>query len=87
MSIQQASGQPGMRGRDVRPGDWQCQKCQNNNFANREVCNMCRWATCPPARQPTALRLKARHTALIDGFDGLEGLSLLLEGFERLHDS
>jgi len=28
-------------GGDVRPGDWVCHACKNNNYANREVCNKC----------------------------------------------
>eukprot|EP00929_Paragymnodinium_shiwhaense_P052521 TRINITY_DN2630_c0_g1_i1.p1 TRINITY_DN2630_c0_g1~~TRINITY_DN2630_c0_g1_i1.p1 ORF type:complete len:343 (+),score=72.31 TRINITY_DN2630_c0_g1_i1:99-1127(+) len=26
---------------DVRPGDWKCRMCGNNNFAKRDTCNRC----------------------------------------------
>ncbi|HIG03068.1 MAG TPA: hypothetical protein EYQ53_01605 [Candidatus Poseidoniales archaeon] len=26
---------------DVKPGDWECPKCKNNNFARRDECNRC----------------------------------------------
>ena len=25
----------------MKPGDWNCPKCKNHNFAKRDVCNRC----------------------------------------------
>jgi predicted nucleic-acid-binding Zn-ribbon protein/rRNA processing protein Gar1 len=31
----------GFRDSNMKPGDWNCPKCKNHNFAKREVCNRC----------------------------------------------
>ena len=34
-------GGGGGQGRDVRPGDWECESCGGNNFARRDTCFKC----------------------------------------------
>ena len=34
-------GSGGFRDSNMKPGDWNCPKCNNHNFAKREVCNRC----------------------------------------------
>jgi len=29
------------RGSGMKPGDWRCPKCNNHNYASRDVCNRC----------------------------------------------
>jgi hypothetical protein len=39
----------------VRPGDWLCRKCHNNNFAKRLECNMCHTPKLLAEIDPTVL--------------------------------
>jgi len=34
-------GSRGFSDSNMKPGDWNCPKCKNHNFARREICNRC----------------------------------------------
>ena len=36
-----SSNSSGFRDSDMKPGDWNCPKCKNHNYAKRTVCNRC----------------------------------------------
>jgi predicted nucleic-acid-binding Zn-ribbon protein len=37
----QSSNSGGFRDSNMKPGDWNCPKCKNHNYAKRAVCNRC----------------------------------------------
>ena len=56
-----SSNSSGFRDSNMKPGDWNCPKCNNHNYARRDVCNRCDTRKPVPGRGSKTTPRRARR--------------------------
>ena len=56
-----SSNSDGFRDSNMKPGDWNCPKCNNHNYARRDVCNRCDTRKPVPGRGSKTTPRRARR--------------------------
>ena len=56
-----SSNSGGFRDSNMKPGDWNCPKCNNHNYARRDVCNRCDTRKPVPGRGSKTTPRRARR--------------------------